>query len=57
LWEPDLSIIKLIDLLDNPSRDAQSLRAFDINDTGYILGDATDDYPVTVAFIGVPLAQ
>jgi hypothetical protein len=57
LWEPDLSIIKLVDLLDNPSRDARSLRAFDINNAGYIMGDVTDDYPVTVAFIAVPLAQ
>ena len=57
LWEPDLSIVDLLDLLDNPSRTAENPRAFDISNTGYIVGDLTDDYPVTVGFIAVPISQ
>jgi hypothetical protein len=58
LWEPDGSIVNLLDLLDNPSTTAQNLRALDISDTGYIVGLVyTDEHWPTGAFIAVPLAQ
>jgi hypothetical protein len=58
LWEPDLTIIKLLDLLDNRSRSADSLRGYDINNTGYIVGTVLDDYyQYTPAFVAVPISQ
>ncbi len=58
LWEPDLTIIKLLDLLDNRSRSADSLRGNDINNTGYIVGTVLDDYyQYTPAFVAVPISQ
>ncbi len=57
LWEPDLTIIDLLDLLDNPSRTTQSLRSSDISNTSYIVGTVLDNYPqATVGFIAVPIA-
>lgn len=56
LWEPDLTIVNLYDLLDNPSRTAQCLQCSDINDKGYIVGTIMDDYPEdTDAFVAVPI--
>ncbi len=58
LWEPDLTIIKLLDLLDNRSRSADSLRGSDINNAGYIVGTVLDDYyQYTPAFVAVPISQ
>jgi hypothetical protein len=58
LWEPDLTIIDLSDLLDNPSRTAQCLQCSDISNTGYIVGTIMDDYwEDTDAFVAVPIAD
>jgi hypothetical protein len=58
LWEPDLTIIDLLGLLDNRSRSADSLRGSDINNTGYIVGTVLDDYyQYTPAFVAVPISQ
>lgn len=58
LWESDLTIIDLLDLLDNPSRTAQSLRGYDISNTGYIVGTVYDNYPQdTDAFVAVPISH
>jgi hypothetical protein len=58
LWEPDGSIIDLLDLLDNPSRTLKNLRALNISDTGYIVGLVyTDEHWPTAAFIAVPITQ
>jgi len=58
LWEPDLTIIDLSDLLDNPSRTAQCLQCSDISNTGTIVGTIMDDYwEDTDAFVAVPIAD
>lgn len=58
LWEPDLTIINLYDLLDNPSRTAKSLQCSDISNTGYIVGTIMEDYwEDTDAFVAVPIAD
>jgi hypothetical protein len=56
LWEPDLTISNLSDLLDNPSRTAQCLQCSDISNTGCIVGTIMDDYwEDTDAFVAVPI--
>jgi hypothetical protein len=58
LWEPDLTIINLYDLLDNPSRTATCLQCSDISNTGLIVGTIMDDYwEDTDAFVAVPIAD
>ncbi len=58
LWEPDLTIINLLDLLDNPPSKSACLRGTDISNTGYIVGSVLDNYPQEgVGFIAVPIAQ
>jgi len=58
LWEPDLTIINLYDLLDNPSRTEKSLRCLDINNAGFILGGVYDNYPEDLdVFVAVPIVQ
>ncbi|UCG58877.1 MAG: hypothetical protein JSU70_05055 [Phycisphaerales bacterium] len=57
LWEPDLTTINLYDLLDNPSRTAESLQCSDISNTGCIVGTIMDDaWEDTDAFVAVPIA-
>ncbi|GAF90901.1 unnamed protein product, partial [marine sediment metagenome] len=62
LWEPDLRIIDLLDLLDNPSKTTQNLEGRDISNTGYIVGTLYGtypyDYPTYIeGFVAVPIAQ
>jgi hypothetical protein len=58
LWEPDLTISNLYDLLDNPSRTAKSLQCSDISNTGCIVGTIMDDaWEDTDAFVAVPIAD
>ena len=57
LWEPDLTLINLYDVLDNPSRTATCLQCSDISNTGIIVGTIMDDYwEDTDAFVAVPIA-
>jgi hypothetical protein len=56
LWEPDLTIFNLYDLLDNPSRTAQSLQCSEINDMGFIVGNIMDDHWEDIdTFVAVPI--